>query len=315
MGRTSGAVRVLTHRGLKSLQERLTAAARTRGVTLWAARRFPGVTDSDPGATFPTDGVRLEAVVDGRVAPEDLTPQRAALLDLADAARGPASTKEIAGLGDALIVFAAQHRDEAEPGCHLEPLAPHPRPDALRRCRRCRRRRAQRRGRSGRNRPATCRRRCSTSRTTRWVPPSPGGTHPRGRRRLTRPGITPPDPRARRQPSASTASSGDTSPVSAVPPSSSPRSSGQGQPAVGLGAAAAAHHHHHVAPKHPSAAHPKGSAHSQQKTHTHHKKHHQWRKRQQRQAHPQAQSVWVQEPSSLTTFGHPLGRTNRREIT
>ena len=74
------------------------------------------MTDSDPGATFPTDGVRLEAVVDGRVAPEDLTASEQRLLDLASAARSSASTKELAGLGDALIVFATQHSDEAEPG-------------------------------------------------------------------------------------------------------------------------------------------------------------------------------------------------------
>jgi hypothetical protein len=60
--------------------------------------------------------VRLEAVVDGQVAPEDLTPSEKLLLNLADAARSQASTKELAGLGDALIVYAAQHRDQAEPG-------------------------------------------------------------------------------------------------------------------------------------------------------------------------------------------------------
>ena len=231
------------------------------------------MTDSDSGERFPTEGVRLEAVVDGRVAPEHLTRSEKLLLDLADAARGPASTKEIAGLGDALVVFAAQQRDAAESGATW----------------------SRSRHTLGRMRSAGAVAAVVVVLGAGAAAAATAGDLPTPLQHIAHNALGAPEPgrhtpprstashetrhhsagsESSSQPSASTVSTGDTSPVSAVPPSSSPRSSGQGKPGVGLGAAAAAHHHHHVAPKHPRVAHPKGSAHSQQ-NHTHHKKHHQ----------------------------------------
>lgn len=231
------------------------------------------MTDSDSGARFPTEGVRLEAVVDGRVAPEHLTRSEKLLLDLADAARGPASTKEIAGLGDALVVFAAQHRDAAESGATW----------------------SRSRHTLGRMRSAgavaavfvVLGAGAAAAATAGDLPtplqhiahnalgaPEPGRHTPPRSTAADEPRHHSAGSESSTQPFASTVSTGETSSMSSVPPSSSPRSSGQGQPGVGVGAAAAAHHHH-VAPKHPSAAHPKGSAHPQQQTHKHHKKHHQ----------------------------------------
>ena len=229
------------------------------------------MTDSDPGATFPTDGVRLEAVVDGRVAPEDLTPSEQRLLDLANAVRSQASTKELAGLGDALIVFAAQHRDEADPGATWS-----------------RSRRSLGRMRSAGAVAAVVvvlSAGAAAAATTGDLPtplqhiahstlgaPEPGRhahAHHSGKAHESKHHSAKPETST--HPSATVTPTPSKSVPSATP-SSSPRSSGD---KTAVGAGIAAHHHHHVTRTHHSAD-PRRGVHSHPKTHhKHHRKHHQ----------------------------------------
>ena len=62
----------------------------------------------DAAATFPVDGVRLDAVVAGRIPAADLTAEEAHLASIIAAITGPATGKELAGLSPALAAFA-QH--------------------------------------------------------------------------------------------------------------------------------------------------------------------------------------------------------------
>ncbi len=228
------------------------------------------MTDSDPGATFPTDGVRLEAVVDGRVAAEDLTPSEQRLLDLANAARSQASTKELAGLGDALIVFAAQHQDEAEPGATWS---------------RSRRSLGRMRSASAVAAVVVVLSAGAAAAATTGDLPTPlqhiahstlGAPEPGRHAHALRPAKAHESKHHSAKPETSTHPSATATPTPSKPvpsakPSSSPRRSGD--PAV-VAAGLAAHHHHHVSRTQHSSD-PTRGVHSHSTTHhRHHKKHH-----------------------------------------
>ena len=63
----------------------------------------------DGQATFPADGVRLDAVAEGRIPAAELTPEEANLAGIIAAVTGPATGEELSGLSPALAAFARHH--------------------------------------------------------------------------------------------------------------------------------------------------------------------------------------------------------------
>ena len=214
-------------------------------------------------------GSRPSSTVESR--PSDLTPSEQRLLDLADAARSQASTKELAGLGDALIVFAAQHQDEAEPGASW----------------------SRSRRSLGRMRSAGAVAAVVVVLSAGAAAAATTGELPTPLQHIAHSTLGAPEPGRHAhahhsakaheskhhsaKPVTSTHSSDAATPkpakvVASVKPSSSPRSSGD---KAAVPASIAAHHHHHVSRTHHSAD-PKRRVHAHPSSshHKHHKRHH-----------------------------------------
>ena len=108
-GKRPGTVRVLAHRALRRLAQRLDADERVRGggVTGWGAKDvFPAEMPDDPTSTIdPLDDDTAERLLAGRLDPLDAPPPYAAVARLLQAAAAPPTPDELAGEPSALAAF------------------------------------------------------------------------------------------------------------------------------------------------------------------------------------------------------------------